>query len=162
MKIELDCGTLLAVFLIIIGGILFIYLPHFGGREKKNKLRGIEHFPASLRFHEGIRRQPKALIPKIIKHMNQEKTLLKSLPDDYMYLYDYEKNFDEKKIYGDFKNRLEAYKHYLQRHKNDFHDLNNLDINNLTKLLNDQVIKDNDIPNNFSYQEEFKALESYK
>ena len=96
MKIELDCGvnTLLAVFLIIIVGILFMYLTHFGGFAPpgKNKFKGIEHFPASLKFHEGIRRQPKALIPKIIKHMNQEKTLLKSLPDDYMYLYDYEKN----------------------------------------------------------------------
>lgn len=157
MKIELDCETLLATFLIIVGGILLIYLPTL---ERKNNISGnnIEHFPSSLRFHEGIRKEPKAIIPKIFKEMNREKTAAKSLPDDYMYLYDYEKNFDDNRVYGDFANRLEAYKNYLQRHRNDFHNLASEDVENLTKILNGQMINENNIPNNFSYEQEFKAI----
>ena len=82
----------------------------------------------------------------------------KSLPDDYMYLYDYEKNFDNTKVYGDFGNRLNAYQNFLLRHKNDYHDLSGKDIDNLAKLLNGQEIYNQNIPSKFSYEQEFKAI----
>ena len=158
MKIELDFQTVLAVVLIIISGILFIYLPYLEN-NRFNPKPYIEHFPATMRHSENVRKEPKLLIPKIVKTMEiQSKQNPKTLPDDYMYLYNYEKNFDINKVYGDFSSRLDAYNNFLLRNKNNFHNLDGNDIDNLTKLLNSQKINESDIPNNFSYEQEFKAV----
>ena len=132
MKIELDCQTTLAVVLIIVLGIFLIYLPYL--EKRKNY---IEHFPPTMRHSENLRKEPKILIPKIVKSMYKDttKNFHKSLPDDYMFLYDYEKNFDINKVYGDFSNRLDAYQNLLIRNKNDFHNLDEIDVDNLTKVL---------------------------
>ena len=157
MKIELDCQTILAVVLIIVCGIFMIYLPHL---EKRNQY--IEHFPSTMRYSDNIRKEPKAIIPKIITTMhNDAKNDAKNyntLPDDYMYLYDYEKNFDSNKVYGDFSSRLDAYQNFLMRNRNDFHNLSAQDIDNLTKLLNGRSVNERDISNNFSYEQEYKAV----
>jgi len=158
MKIELDCQTALAVTLIILCGIFLIYLPHLESNISGNKV--VEHFPSSMRLTESIRKQPKILIPKIITAM-QNDALSKTqnlLPDDYLYLYDYEKNFKSNKVYGDFSSRLEAYENYLLRNKNNFHNLNETDLDNLTKLLNGKSINEDNICNNFNYEKEFKAI----
>lgn len=161
MKIVLDCQTILAVLLIIVGGIFLIYLPHLEKGLGNVSGNIVEHFPSSMRqgHLEVVRREPKILIPKIVKAMhNDANKNIKSLPDDYMYLYNYEKNFDSSKVYGDFSSRLDGYQDYLLRNKNNFHSLEENDIDNLTGLLNGKLLKESDIPNNFKFEQEFKAV----
>lgn len=158
MRIELDCQTTLAVVLIIVLGISLIYLPYL---EKRNFVKPyIEHFPSTLRYSDNIRKEPKVLIPKIMSTMQKDtnNNNTKSLADDYMFLYDYEKNFDINKVYGDFSNRLDAYENFLKRNKNDFHNLDGKDVDNLTKLLSGVKLSDTDIPGDFSYEKEFRAM----
>lgn len=164
MKIELDIKTVLAVLLIIICGAFFTYLPYL---EKKNPIgynkiptgSNIEHFPSTMRYTDNIRKEPKTIIPRIVTTMAKDAAKdIKSLPDDYMYLYGYEKNFDNSKVYGDFSSRLEAYHNFLLQNKNNFHNLEAKDIDNLTKLLNGKILNEMDIPNNFRYKQEFKAV----
>jgi len=158
MKIELDYQTALALVLIILCGICLIYLPHLEkGRLGNISGNTVEHFPSSMRLTESIRKEPKVLIPKIVKAMHNDSLKHNVLPDDYLYLYDYEKNFKSNKVYGDFSSRLEAYESFLLGNKNSFHNLNESDIDNLTKLLNGQSISENDISKSFDYEKEFKA-----
>lgn len=154
---KIDIKTFLAIMLIITLGVVFMYL-----RKNNYQLNvtgyNIEHFPSSLRYSDKIRRQPKKIIPKLGTEMVENTRHYDSLPDDYEYLYDYEKNFKESKVYGDYNSRLEAYKGYLYSHKNSFHTLNDIDIDNLTKLLNEVDLSNSDIPDNFKYSKDFTAV----
>ena len=147
MIFEISLTHILIICMIIISGSILIYL-----QIPKTQ----EHFP---RFTEKLHEKPKLLLPMLADDM-REKVRTKSystLPDDYQYLYDYEKNFEISKVYGDFASRLEAYKAFLMENKNTFHNLSEKDIDNLAKLLNNINLSDQDIPNNFVYKKDFTA-----
>ena len=145
--IELNTISIWTIFLIILSGILFMKL-----QNKKT----YEHFPSRLRYSEKLRKNPKLLIPKIGNQM-KEDIKFKSLPDDYDYLYDYERNFEINKVYGDYPTRLEGYKKYLLSNKNSFHNLEDKDVDNLIKLLNNGEIRESDISQDFVYKKDFRA-----
>lgn len=145
--IQLD--SVCTIFLIILCGILFMKL-------KENK-KTYEYFPSQMRYSEKIRTQPKLLIPKISNQM-RKNTEFRTLPDDYDYLYDYEKNFDINKVYGDYSCRMDAYKAFLKKNKNTFHNLDSKDVDNLVNLLNGNSIREDDIPSNFEYKQDFRAI----
>ena len=136
--------------LIIVCGIFFIYLEN----KSRNK---VEHFPSTLRYTEKLHQEPKLLLPKIASEMHKNTTNYSSLPDDYDYLYNYEKNFSLNRVYGDYQSRLDAYKGFLIKNKNTFHNFDDQDLDNLTKLLNNLELTNQDIPNNFIYNKDFGA-----
>lgn len=156
LKNTIQMDSLCTLSLIIICGIVLIYL------QKQNKSApsgyNIEHFPTSLHYHDSIRQQPKKLISKLATHMEQDTFHYKTLPDDYDYLYNYEKNFHLGKRYGDFASRLEAYETFLRTNKNSFHNLDDKDVDNLTMILNGKSLKNADIPDNFVYKKDFRAV----
>ena len=156
--LQLDTKNFLVMVAIILLGILLVYLPKLEN-FKKLKNKRIEHFP---KYTEVIRQEPKVIINKIIKNRIESKPTedkpLPPLPDDFMYLYDFEKNFDESKVYGDFKSRLEAYTAHLMRNRNNFHTLDDNDVNNLSKVLNGVRINEDDIPKTFKYTQDFNAI----
>lgn len=141
--------------MIIFCGIIFIYL------KKGTTIIGykIEHFPATLRYTDKIRQTPKRILSKLTSEMKENTKHYEALPDDYDYLYDYEKNFDNT-VYGDFRSRLDAYRGFLYKNKNNFHELSDKDVDNLSKLLNSIPIKNSDIPETFSYRNDFTAVNS--
>ena len=151
LKNTIDLNSICVVCLILVCGIVFIHL------QKHNYLH-IEHFPASLRYTEKLHQQPKLLLPKIAAEMHKNTTNYSALPDDYQYLYDYEKNFDKTMIHGNFPNRLSAYEGFLMKNKNTFHNLDDRDIDNLAKLLNNGSLSNQDIPDNFIYKKDFIAI----
>lgn len=153
---KIDIKVFLATMLILALGIGFIYLRQ-NNYQLKVKPYNIEHFPSTLRYSDKIRQSPKEIIPRLGAEMIKNTKNYDALPDDYDYLYDYEKNFLENKVYGDYNSRLEAYKGYLYTNKNNFHNLDDKDIDNLTKLLNEINLTNRDIPDNFKYTKDFTA-----
>lgn len=147
---SIELQSICTIFLIIFCGILFMKL-------QQNKTTIYEHFPSRMRNSEEIRQKPKLLIPKITNQMLQD-TKFKTLPDDYDYLYNYEKNFELNKVYGDYSSRLEAYKVFLMNNKNTFHNLDDKDVDNLVKLLNEGSVREGDIPSDFVYKRDFRAV----
>lgn len=66
--------------------------------------------------------------------------------------------------FGDLKykknsnDRLKAYKHFLKKNKNKFHDLPTRHLDNMLKLMNKQKIKEGDIPKSFKSMKINKPL----
>jgi hypothetical protein len=147
---SINLNSLCILCLIIICGIGFIYL--------NNRPRKIEHFPSTLRYTEKIRQKPKLLLPKITSEMHKNSIDYGYLPDDYEYLYNYEKNFSVNRVYGDYTSRLDGYKGFLIKNKNSFHNLDEKDLDNLTKLLNNIQLTNEDIPKDFIYNKDFGAM----
>lgn len=145
---QLDIKSICTILLIILFGILFISL-------QKQKYIRIEKFP---HYTEKIHQKPKTLIPKLTQEIKHQAFNYKTLPDDYDYLYDYEKNFDLNRVSGDYTSRLDAYENFLLKNRNSFHNLDDKDINNLIKLLNEEKLSNSDIPNNFIYKKDFTAM----
>lgn len=143
-----DKKTLWTLAIICCFALIYVYL-----QRKQYK----EHFPSTVRYDDSIRIQPKRLIPKIGKQMKVDTKNVNALPDDYQYLYDYEKNFQVAKIHGNYDSRLDAYTNYLYKYKNSFHNLDEQDLDNLTKLLNGISLSNTDIPDNFVYKKDFRA-----
>ena len=154
-QIKIDSQNFLIMIAIILLGIFLIYLPKMEKLSKKK----IENFP---KYTDKIRQEPKIIINKIIQNRIEsnptEDKPYPPLPDDFQYLYDFEKNFDETKVYGDFTSRLEAYQAYLLRNKNNFHTLDDNDVNNLAKILNGARINEADVPDTFKYTQDFDAF----
>lgn len=153
---KVDMKTLLALFCILVFGILFIYLKQ-DNYQLNVKGYNIEHFPSTLRYTDNIRQTPKNVITKLTDEMKYNSKNFSTLPDDYDYLYNYEKNFDLNKVYGDYNSKLDAYQDFLYKHKNSFHNLDDKDVDNLIKLLNGINLSNSDIPDNFEYKKDFRA-----
>lgn len=66
--------------------------------------------------------------------------------------------------FGDLKykknnsDKLKAYKYFLKKNKNKFHELPNRHIDNMLKLMNKQKIKESDIPKSFKSMKINKPL----
>ena len=153
---NIDFKNIYIILLIIICGIFFIYLQN--DKKFPEPSGYIETFPASVKYNDNIKQIPKKILPKIADAMKSDTQNINALPDDYQYLYDYEKNFDINRVYGDYKSRLDAYQDFLNKNRNQYHNLDDKDINNLVKILNGYQITNSDIPDNFEYKKEFNAL----